>query len=147
MSSRYSNGGAHQRDLRTQLFAAPPRGVAMTPPSRSQSQSPYDPPSGNNAKYDESYLLSLESQNNDEIDSMAAKVKLLKNLGVRMGGEINKSIKMNDEIANSMEKGKLTLKRTWGQMVVMSQRAGITWRMWLSVFAIVGLWFFWVWIT
>ncbi|CAH2351969.1 protein transport protein Bet1p [[Candida] railenensis] len=147
MSSRYSNaGGAHQRDLRTQLFAAPPRGINPTPPSRSES--PYDNATpSNSAKYNESYLSSLESQNNDELDTMGAKVRLLKDLGVRMGGEINKSIKLNDEITDSMEKGKLQLRKTWNRMIDMSQRAGITWRMWLVVFALVGIWFFWVWIT
>ena len=78
---------------------------------------------------------------------MGAKVRLLKDLGVRMGGEINKSIKLNDEITDSMEKGKLQLRKTWNRMIDMSQRAGITWRMWLVVFALVGIWFFWVWIT
>ncbi|CAK7895180.1 protein transport protein Bet1p [[Candida] anglica] len=145
--SRYSNGGgAHQRDLRTQLFAPPPqRGHSQTPPSRTAS--PYDKaPPPPNAKYNESYLSSLESQNNDELDSMSSKVRLLKDLGVKMGGEINKSMKLNDEITNSMEKGKVTLKKTWGKMIIMSERAGITWRMWLTVFAMVGLWFFWVWL-
>jgi blocked-early-in-transport protein 1 len=134
MSSRYSAAGAHQRD-RTQLFAQSP----------SRARSPYEDSA--DAKYNQLFLLSLESQNNDELDTMGAKVRLLKDLGVRMGGEINKLVKLNDEITNSMEKGRTTLKRTWGQMVVMSQRAGITWRMWVAVFALVAVWFLWVWVT
>lgn len=146
MSSRYSNnGGAHQRDLRTQLFATPQRSPANNTPI-SRSDSPYDKAPVASAKYNESYLLSLESQNNDEVDTMSQKVNLLKNLGVRMGTEINKSVKLNDEITNTMEKGKITLKNTWNKMIVMSQRAGISWRMWLLVFGVITIWFFWVWL-
>ncbi|ODV82353.1 uncharacterized protein CANTADRAFT_141286 [Suhomyces tanzawaensis NRRL Y-17324] len=142
MSSRYSTlgNGAHQRDLRTQLFTP-----LVKPPSRTAS--PYDKVASPLAKHQESYLLLLESQNNDEMDSMGQKVAMLKNLGVKMGTEINKSIKLNDEITNGFEKGKVTLKNTYNKMVVMSQRAGITWRMWLVVFLLVFLWFFWVWLT
>jgi GMP synthase - Glutamine amidotransferase domain len=57
------------------------------------------------------------------------------------------TIKLNDDITNSFEKGKVTLKNTYNKMIVMSQRAGISWKMWLVVFAIVFLWFFWIWIT
>lgn len=143
MSSRYSNGGgAHQRDLRTQLFSTPQR--SQTPPLRTAS--PYESVKSQTAKHTESMLLTLESQNDEELDSMGQKVAMLKNLGVRMGTEINKSIKLNDEITDSFEKGTVMLKKTFNRMIVMSQRAGITWRMWLTVFLIVGLWFFWVWL-
>ncbi|KAK6461538.1 hypothetical protein DFJ63DRAFT_185164 [Scheffersomyces coipomensis] len=141
MSSRYSAVGAHQRDLRTQLFSSP-QGI-RTPPSRTTS--PYDPTPTVTAKHNESFLSSLESQNNDEMDSMGQKVALLRNLGEKMGVEINKSLKLNDEITNQFEKGKVTLKKTYNQMVLMSQRAGITWRMWLLVFLIIFVCFFYVW--
>lgn len=147
MSSRYSTvGGTHQRDLRTQLFSTPPTRSIYNykPPSRLGS--PYDKDTTTSAKHNESFLLLLESQNNDELDSMGNKVAMLKNLGMKMGTEINKSIKINDDITNGFEKGKITLKNTYNKMVVMSQRAGITWRMWLTVFTIVILWFFYVWL-
>lgn len=149
MSSRYSAVGAHQRDMRTQLFSTPstrPTSVGGKE-SPSRTQSPYDPAPTTSAKHNESYLLSLESQNNDEMDTMGQKVAMLKNLGLKMGSEINKSIKLNDDITNSFEKGKVTLKNTYNKMIVMSQRAGISWKMWLVVFSIVFLWFFWIWIT
>lgn len=145
MASRYSSSGAHQRDVRTQLFGTPPaRSLSGTPPARMAS--PYDKTPSANARHNESFLLSLESQNNEEVDSMSAKVATLKNLGLRMGTEINRSIKLNDEITDRFEAGKVTLKQTYNKMVVMSQRAGITWRMWLAVFGLVGLWFFYVWL-
>lgn len=146
MSSRYSNGGgAHQRDLRTQLFATPQRSATSSRPS-SRSDSPYEKSPAASAKYNEAYLLSLESQNDDEVDTMSQKVTMLKNLGTKMGTEINKSINLNDDITNTMEKGKVTLKNTWNKMIVMSQRAGISWRMWLVVFGVITVFFFWVWL-
>ncbi|KAG7193415.1 protein transport protein bet1 [Scheffersomyces spartinae] len=129
---------------RTQLFGRPSLRQS-TPPARVES--PYDkPPPQLSAKHNEAYLLSLESQNNDEMDTMSQKVAALKNLGVKMGSEINKSIKMNDDITNRFEHGQLYLKNTYNRMVVMSQRAGITWRMWVLVFFIIFVCFFYVWI-
>lgn len=125
------------------MFLAP-NGLTK-PPARVGS--PYDKPTSPSAKQNESYLLSLESQNNDEIDSMTEKVSMIKNLGVKMGTEINKSIKLNDNITDNMEKGKITLKNTYNRMVVMSERAGISCKLWLLVFFVVFLWFFWVWLT
>lgn len=146
MSSRYyaENGTAQKREARTQLFGRPNLRQS-TPPVRVDS--PYDkPPLQPSAKQTEAYLLSLESQNNDEMDTMSQKVAALKNLGVRMGTEINKSIKVNDDITNRFEHGQVYLKNTYNRMVVMSQKAGISWKMWLLVFFIVFVCFFYVWI-
>lgn len=108
--------------------------------------SPYDKTPQQSAKHNEAFLLSLESQNDDEVDLMSQKVNALKNLGVRMGSEINKSMKLNDEISNNFEKGKITLKNTYNRMVIMSKRAGILWRMWLAFFSLFFLGCFYVWL-
>lgn len=146
MNSRYSTAGsAHQRDIRTQLFASPsPRVLNVSTPNRMSS--PYDKTPQLSAKHNEAFLLSLESQNNEEMDLMSQKVSALKNLGVRMGLEINKSMKLNDDITNNFERGKVTLKNTYNRMVVMSKRAGILWRMWLVFFALFFLACFYVWL-
>ncbi|SGZ53639.1 CIC11C00000003035 [Sungouiella intermedia] len=146
MNSRYSTAGsAHQRDIRTQLFSSPsPRLLNASTPARMSS--PYDKAPQQSAKHNEAFLLSLESQNNEEVDLMSQKVNALKNLGVRMGSEINKSMKLNDDISNNFEKGKITLKNTYNRMVVMSKRAGILWRMWLVFFSLFFLACFYVWL-
>lgn len=146
MNSRYSTAGsAHQRDTRTQLFSSPPpRVLSLSTPARMNS--PYDKTPQQSAKHNEAFLMSLESQNNDEVDLMSQKVSALKNLGMRMGSEINKSMNLNDEISNNFEKGKITLKNTYNRMVVMSQRAGILWRMWLVFFCLFFLGCFYVWL-
>ncbi|CAI5759053.1 unnamed protein product [Candida verbasci] len=143
MTSRYSAAGSsHQRDLRTQLFNNP---IGIRTPSRtpSRTSSPYE--NQQQSRYDESLLNTLESQNDDEMSSMGQKVTMLKNLGEKMGIEINKSNKLNDNITNSFESGKVTLKNTYNKMIVMSQRAGISFKMWLVVFGIVFIWFFYIW--
>lgn len=146
MNSRYSTAGsAHQRDIRTQLFSSPsPRLLQTSTPARMDS--PYEKTHVQSAKHNEAFLLSLESQNNDEVDLMSQKVNALKNLGVRMGSEINKSMKLNDEITNNFERGKVTLKNTYNRMVVMSKRAGISWKMWLVFFLLFFLLCFYVWL-
>lgn len=146
MNSRYSTAGsAHQRDVRTQLFGPNPGAAGRTPPARMSS--PYEARPTASAKHNEAFLLSLESQNNDEMDLMSHKVAALKNLGVRMGSEINKSMKLNDEITNNFERGTVTLKNTFNRMVVMSQRAGISWRMWLLFFTFFFAACFYVWLV
>lgn len=143
MNNRYSSAGsAHQRDLRTQLFASPSP-QANTP---LRISSPYETGPSVSAKHNEAFLNSLESQNNDEVDLMSQKVNALKNLGLRMGSEINRSVQLNADINNNFERGKVTLKNTYTKMVVMSQRAGILWRMWLAFFSMFFLWCFYVWL-
>lgn len=145
MTSRYSsNISAHQRDLRTSLFASP---TGITKPPVQRVASPYDKAAHPSAKHNESFLLSLESQNNDELDVMSQKVSMIKDLGVKMGQEINKSIKLNDNITETFENGRISLKNTYNRMILMSERAGISCKLWFIVFFIVFVWFFWVWIT
>lgn len=134
MTSRYSAGGAQQRDLRTNLFG------------KQRSESPYEQAKSTQPKLQESILLHLESQNNDEMDLMSQKVAQLKSLGSKMGLEINKSINLNQDITNSFEKGTKTLKNTYNRMIIMSKKAGITWKMWLIVLLIVSLFFTYAWL-
>ncbi|KAF7999137.1 blocked early in transport 1 [Metschnikowia aff. pulcherrima] len=146
MELRYSTAGsAHQRDLRTQLFSTPSqRSLAALTPQRMSS--PYDNGPKVSAKHNEAFLLLLEDQNENEVDSMSSKVSALKNLGVRMGLEINRLMQLNDDISNNFERGSVTLKNTYNRMVVMSKRAGILWKMWLGFFALFFLWCFYVWL-
>lgn len=145
MDSRYSTAGsAYQRDLRTQLFSTPQTRRQAEPPHRMSS--PYERTPQISARQNEAYLLSLEDQNDMEVDLMSSKVSALKNLGVKMGSEINRSMKLNDDITNNFERGKVTLKNTYNRMVVMSKRAGISWKMWLAFFFFFFLCCFYVWV-
>lgn len=146
MDSRYSSAGsASYRDSRTQLFASShSRAPTSQPPSRMDS--PYGNPSKHNLKHNEAFLLSLESQNNEEIDSMSSKVAALKNLGLQMGDEINKSIRLNEDLTDKFERGKLSLKHTYNRMIDMSKSAGLTWKMWIVFFLLFFMLCFYLWL-
>jgi blocked-early-in-transport protein 1 len=90
-SSRYSSQ-AHQRDNRTQLFANVntynPSQLINGPPSGSSSRastpytsSPYRQATPNSrGQYSDQVLSQLESQNDDQIEGLSAKVKILKDV-------------------------------------------------------------------
>lgn len=97
--------------------------------------------------YNESELSQLESQNEDMSSTILDKVKGLKSLGVRMGESINDSNKLLSETSNSFEEINDKLKRTFTSMMVMAQRSGISVKVWLMLFAVVGLLWLWIWLT
>lgn len=146
MESRYSTGGsAYQRDNRTQLFpSSHSRVINPQPPSRMDS--PYGNLSQPNLKHNEAYLLSLESQKDEDFNGMSSKVAALKNLGLQMGDEINKSIKLNEDLTDKFERGKISLKHTYNRMIDMSRAAGLTWKMWLIFFLMFFTLCFYLWL-
>lgn len=93
----------------------------------------------------DSVLDSLESQNDKQIEGLSAKVKMLKDLTVKIGDEVRDSNKLITDLENSFEGARTKLKVTFNRMVIMADRAGITWRMWLGFFAFIFLVFFYVW--
>lgn len=75
MSSRYASQ-AHQRDTRTQLFGSQPQAYS-SPNASSRSTTP------GGTKYSESTLAQLESQNEDQMEGLSAKIKMLKEVSCR----------------------------------------------------------------
>jgi hypothetical protein len=71
MSSRYSSQ-AHQRDTRTQLFGNQTPTYA-NPNASSRSSTP-------GSRYSESAMSQLESQNEDQMEGLSAKIKMLKDV-------------------------------------------------------------------
>ena len=108
--------------------------------------SPYGNLSQPNLKHNEAYLLSLESQKDEDFNGMSSKVAALKNLGLQMGDEINKSIKLNEDITDKFERGKISLKHTYNRMIDMSRAAGLTWKMWLIFFLMFFTLCFYLWL-
>lgn len=146
LNSRYSTAGStYFRDSRTQLFASShSRGSTSQLPSRMES--PYGERSAQNLKHNEAYLLSLESQNNEELDGMTFKVAALKNMGLQMGEEINKSVRLNEDLTDKFERGKVSLKQTYNKMIDMSWAASLTWKMWLIFFLLFFSLCFYLWL-
>ncbi|GMF13488.1 unnamed protein product [[Candida] boidinii] len=111
-----------------------------------RSSSPYvDDSKGKD--YNATLLSQLESQNEEYYGKMSEKVELLKNLGLRMGTEIKKSHLSLDGLQNDMELGQKRLKMTFNRMLIMAERTGISWKIWVSFFLIIFTLFFWVWLT
>lgn len=96
--------------------------------------------------YSESQLSSLESQNEEEVNTMFHKIKSLKSLSEKMGIEINSSNKLLDDVNDNFGHLQVRLKNTFNKMIVMANRSGISWKVWLGVFGFVILMFFYVWI-
>lgn len=146
MDSKYSTSGSTSyRDSRTQLFGSS-HSRAINPQAPVRMQSPYGDQNTRSLKHNEAFLLSLESQNNDELDSMSSKVAALKNLGIQMGDEINKSMRLNDDLTEKFMNGKITLKHTYNRMIDMSRAAGLTWKMWLVFFLLFFMLCFYLWL-
>lgn len=97
MTSRYS-GQAHQRDsARTQLFAGASAGTAGSSyagsPYGSQSSTPATPfrqatPSAN-GQFSDKVLSQLESQNDEQVDGLFDKVKILKDVSATVGSTVD----------------------------------------------------------
>jgi blocked-early-in-transport protein 1 len=51
-----------------------------------------------------------------------------------------------DNQEEGFENARTRLKGTFNRMMVMAERSGVGWRMWLLVFALIFLVFFYVWI-
>lgn len=164
----------HQRDARTQLFSSvssynPTSGNSLagsrtgTPTSSSSysqstttnftnrySSSPYPQQQQSSQQSPSPYksdsmLDSLESQNDKHIEGLSAKVKLLKDITVKIGDEVRDSNNLLTNLENNFEGARTRLKGTYNRMVVMADRSGISLKMWLLFFGIVFLFFFYVW--
>lgn len=167
---RYYADQMHQRDSRTQLFSTVPPYNSGFNQSASQSRvgTPlYGGASGNglggpsglssrsgisgsgtgtaSPYQSDSMLDSLESQNDKQIEGLSAKVKLLKDLTVRIGDEVRDSNKLLTDLENNFENARTKLKGTFQRMIIMADKAGISWRMWLIFFGLIFLVFFYVW--
>jgi len=87
------------------------------------------------------YADDLEGQNDEALEGLSAKVKLLKDITIGIGNEVRESTRqlsnMNDTFA---ETGGI-LQGTFRRMNNMASRQGCRW-LWYIVFFIVVFWFF-----
>lgn len=74
------------------------------------------------------------------------KVKTLKLLTVAMGDEIRDSSAMMDKMNDTFDNTRLRLRGTMNRMMVMAERTGVGWKVWLGFFAAVVFIFMYVWL-
>jgi blocked early in transport 1 len=65
---------------------------------------------------------------------------------VAIGDEIRDSSALAEKMNDSFDRTRLRLGRTMNRMLVMAQKTGISWKVWLGFFAAVILIFTYVWL-
>ncbi|CZT42177.1 related to ER-Golgi SNARE complex subunit BET1 protein [Rhynchosporium secalis] len=97
-------------------------------------------------QYSDAVLNELESQNDGQVEGILGKVRQLKDMTMAIGDEIRESSALAEKMNDSFDGTRLRLKGTMNRMLVMAERTGVGWKVWLLFFAAVGFLFFWVWI-
>ncbi|KAL5495603.1 BET1 [Sanghuangporus weigelae] len=132
MPQRFSiNQNSSLRD-RSALFGHSPE--AYSSYSSSRSPSPYL--ANANRTADE-----LESQNDEDIEGLSAKVKALKSITIGIGNEIRDSAVQLSQMNDAFEETTGILAGTFRRMNNMAERQGCRW-LWYIVFLILVFWFF-----
>ncbi|KZF20621.1 hypothetical protein L228DRAFT_269923 [Xylona heveae TC161] len=159
MSSRFG----HQRDPRNSLFESYNASRNPTPsPSGLYAEPGYglnnrgaSPGSGlgyrsatpnKRGQYSDAVLSELESQNDEQLEGMGAKVKMLKDITVAIGHEIRSSTTLADQMNDSFDNTRVRLRGTMNRMLRMAESTGVSWKAWASFFAAVIFLFWWVWL-
>jgi len=114
--------------------------LGMTPPASGRS-SPFNEPYGQTAPAGHRYADDLEGQNDEAIDGLGAKVKLLKDLTIGIGNEVRESTKQLSEMNDAFSETGGILAGTFRRMNNMAQRQGCRW-LWYIVFLAIVFWFF-----
>jgi len=91
-------------------------------------------------------LEELESQNDEQFNGLRGKVKMMKEMSEAIGVEIRESSTLIENMNNSFESTRVKLKGTMNRMMIMAQRSGIGWKVWLMFFMLVFFLFTYVWL-
>ncbi|GJN74142.1 SNARE domain-containing protein [Purpureocillium lilacinum] len=97
-------------------------------------------------QYSDAVLNELESQNDAQVAGILGKVKTLKDMTVAIGDEIRESSALAEKMNNSFDSTRVRLRGTMNRMLIMAERTGVGWRVWLLFFAAVAMLFFYVWL-
>ncbi|KAK4155118.1 hypothetical protein C8A00DRAFT_32111 [Chaetomidium leptoderma] len=97
-------------------------------------------------QYSDAVLNELESQNDQQVEGILGKVRLLKDMTVAIGDEIRDSSALAEKMNDGFDQTRLRLGRTMNRMMVMAERTGVGWRVWLAFFAAVIFLFVYVWL-
>ncbi|KAK3946742.1 hypothetical protein QBC32DRAFT_356705 [Pseudoneurospora amorphoporcata] len=95
-------------------------------------------------QYSDAVLNELESQNDEQVEGIMGKVRILKNMTVAIGDEIRDSSALAEKMNESFDQTRLRLRGTMNRMLIMAQKTNVGWRVWLAFFAAVVLLFFYV---
>jgi len=110
-----------------------------TPPSLSGRSSPFD--DANYRADGHRYADDLEGQNDEALEGLSAKVKMLKKITIAIGDEVKDSATQLSNMNNSFEETTSILAGTFRRMNTMAERQGCRW-LWYIVFLVLVFWFF-----
>ena len=74
------------------------------------------------------------------------KVGILKSMSVAMGDEIRDSTAMMEKMNDTFDNTRLRVRGTMNRMMIMADRTGVGWRVWLGFFVAVIVIFLYVWL-
>jgi len=97
-------------------------------------------------RFDSQVMDSLEGQNDDMIESLSSKVRILKNVTVKIGEEIRDSSGLMDTMNENFANTKTYLSGTMRRMTRMAERQGVGWFAVMIFLCFVFLIFLWVWL-
>ncbi|KAK8226833.1 v-SNARE [Phyllosticta capitalensis] len=97
-------------------------------------------------QYSDAVLSELESQNEENLEGMSAKVKMLKSITTAIGDEIRDSTALAEKMNNSFDTTRVRLRGTMNRMMRMAERTGVGWKVWLAFFAAVIFLFWYIWL-
>ncbi|OBT47783.1 blocked early in transport 1 [Pseudogymnoascus sp. WSF 3629] len=109
------------------------------------------PIQGNNlgnfrGQYSDATLNELESQNDGQVEGILGKVKQLKDMTIAIGDEIRESSALAEKMNDSFDNTRVRLRGTMNRMLLMAEKTGVGWRVWVGFFAAVMLLFIYVWL-
>jgi len=110
--------------------------LGVTPPSSGRS-SPFSHSQPNGQRYADD----LEGQNDEALEGLSAKVKLLKDLTIGIGNEVQESAKQLSQMNDTFAETSGILQGTFRRMNNMAKRHGCRW-LWYIVFGVIVFWFF-----
>lgn len=141
MSQRYRPSSRHSlRDRATLGLPEPSSGYFHTPPHSGRS-SPFDPQAQAHAPSGHRYVDDLEGQNDEALEGLSAKVKLLKDITIGIGNEVRESTVQLSQMNDAFAETSGILSGTFRRMNNMAARQGCRW-LWYIVFLAIVFWFF-----
>ncbi|KAK0634877.1 hypothetical protein B0T17DRAFT_20957 [Bombardia bombarda] len=172
----FGSSSLHQRDSRSDLFKgytgessrrSPSQGYGYGyQPQQQQQQQPessnglggshlgvdssrvgFRPATPNSrGQYSDAVLNELESQNDQHVEGILGKVKILKDMTMAIGDEIRESSALAEKMNDSFDQTRVRLRGTMNRMLLMAERTGVGWKVWLGFFLFVILLFIYVWL-
>ncbi|KAJ8586817.1 hypothetical protein M405DRAFT_864252 [Rhizopogon salebrosus TDB-379] len=130
MSQRFKSPNTALRDRSALLGVTPPASGRSSPFTNLNSG-----PSGHR------YVDDLEGQNDEALEGLAAKVKLLKDITIGIGNEVRESTVQLSQMNDAFAETSGILAGTFRRMNNMAQRQGCRW-LWYILFLVFVFWFF-----